>query len=226
MKKSGFVWQNLQTQNLIPPDISSWTVIKCIFSLRIKHAHFFIVIDPPEHAQHDCWPTLQRECMARFTRLCLNRYLRFWNQFLICSSFISRALANNARSSRVKYCWREKISSKYSSWNREKRLLLRFCFVISSPVVLLPWGSTNALLLVLFSDEKKVQIRRLNITEKHTSALLPTREMCLLGVKSLITYGVLHQIPLLKWHLSSLVVDLRVKISSRRIQRDIKIISN
>jgi len=141
----------------ILPGISTWTMIKYIFFLRIKRVQCFYRHRPSEAcAVRLLTNTLAGTCVARFTRLCLNRYLRFWNQFLICSSFISRALANNARSSRVKYCWREKMSSKYSSWNCEKRLLLRFCLVISSPVVSLPrFGSSTVLLLALFSDMRR-----------------------------------------------------------------------
>ena len=53
---------------------------------------------------------------------CLFWYLRFWNQFLIWSSVISRPLANSVRSSRVRYCWREKILSRYWSWRWVKWL--------------------------------------------------------------------------------------------------------
>ena len=52
-------------------------------------------------------------------------YLLFWNQFLIWSSVISRPLANNVRSSRVRYCWRENILSRYWSWRWVKWLRFR-----------------------------------------------------------------------------------------------------
>ena len=60
---------------------------------------------------------------------CRRWYLRFWNQFLICSSVISRPLANSVRSSRVRYCWLENIFSRYWSWRCVKWLrFLRFFF--------------------------------------------------------------------------------------------------
>ena len=56
---------------------------------------------------------------------CFFWYLWFWNQFLICSSVISRPLANSVRSSRVRYCWRENIFSRYWSWRWVKWLRFR-----------------------------------------------------------------------------------------------------
>lgn len=47
-----------------------------------------------------------------FIVLFLNWYLLFWNQFLIWSSVMYRIFDNRARSSRVRYIWRENTSSK------------------------------------------------------------------------------------------------------------------
>lgn len=47
-----------------------------------------------------------------FIALFLNWYLLFWNQFLIWSSVMYRIFDNRARSSRVRYIWRENTSSK------------------------------------------------------------------------------------------------------------------
>ena len=70
--------------------------------------------------------TLTGTCLGRFIPRWRNWYLRFWNQLRICSSVISSPFAKRARSSRVKYCWREKTSSKYLSCNWVKWLLFRF----------------------------------------------------------------------------------------------------
>ena len=64
-------------------------------------------------------------CFLSSLARCLFWYLLFWNQFLIWSSVISRPLANSVRSSRVRYCWRENILSRYWSWRCVKWLRFR-----------------------------------------------------------------------------------------------------
>lgn len=72
--------------------------------------------------------TLTGTCLALFNPRCLNWYLLFWNQFLICSSVMFKAVASRARSSRVRYCWRVNTSSKYLSCTWVKWLRFRFFF--------------------------------------------------------------------------------------------------
>ena len=75
--------------------------------------------------------TLTGTCLGLLTPRWRNWYLLFWNQFLICSSVMSKAFASSARSSRVRYCWRENTSSRYLSCTCVKWLLFRFfltCF--------------------------------------------------------------------------------------------------
>ena len=64
-------------------------------------------------------------CFRSSLARCLFWYRLFWNQFLIWSSVISRPLANSVRSSRVRYCWRENILSRYWSWRWVKWLRFR-----------------------------------------------------------------------------------------------------
>ena len=151
-------------------------MIKCIFSLRIKPVYNIYC----RRSSEPCAVLLLTNtstgtCLARFTRRCLNRYLRFWNQFLICSSLICRALANNARSSRDKYCWREKMSSKYLSWNWEKWLRLRFFFATFSPFVLLLRRSLVVVLLVSFS----IKTKKNNSNNKNTCFVWTLPQFCL-----------------------------------------------
>lgn len=95
--------------------------------------------------------TLTGTCLARFIPRCLNWYLLFWNQFLICSSVMSKAPASSARSSRVKYCWRENTSSKYLSCICVKWLRLRFFFAVlfAAPVVSLTRLASSIFLFAL-----------------------------------------------------------------------------
>lgn len=72
--------------------------------------------------------TLTGTCLALFNPRCLNWYLLFWNQFLICSSVMFKTVASMARSSRVRYCWRVNTSSKYLSCPCVKWLRFRFFF--------------------------------------------------------------------------------------------------
>ena len=69
--------------------------------------------------------TVISPCFLSSLARCLFWYLLFWNQFLIWSSVISRPLANSVRSSRVRYCWRENILSRYWSWRWVKWLRFR-----------------------------------------------------------------------------------------------------
>lgn len=107
--------------------------------------------------------TLTGTCLARFIPRCLNWYLLFWNQFLICSSVMSKAPASSARSSRVKYCWRENTSSKYLSCICVKWLRLRFFFPVpfAPPVVSLTRLASSVFLFALAAllsiNEKEIK---------------------------------------------------------------------
>ena len=159
-----FIWTAYSAKKMINILYCNWhfagsIIINFLFSFRIKFtctSRAIRVNITCRQSSEECallllTNTLTGTCLARFIPRCLNWYLLFWNQFLICSSVMSKAPASSARSSRVKYCWRENTSSKYLSCICVKWLRLRFFFPVpfAAPAVSLTRLASSVFLFAL-----------------------------------------------------------------------------